>query len=189
MPLTPTQWAGIAQGAQGLIQGVIGQSVAADRNRRALKQLKASDAFNENMFNKQYYQDMMDRSEVQSALNLQRKNDAAQAQQDMAQAAVMGATPEVQAAMQQQRNQGMANTIAQIAANTSAYKDAILGNYQNAKNKYFDDMHQHYIDRGQQYMDLAQQGWGSVSKGATTFASGFGTPNTSSSTQQQNKED
>jgi hypothetical protein len=149
--------------------GIANSIAAADASAKARKQLKAGDAFNENMFNKQYYQDMMDRSEVQSALNLQRKNDAMQAQQDAAQAAVMGATPEVQAAMQQQRNQGIANTIAQIAANTSAYKDAILGNYQNAKNNYFNAMGNSYMNQSQQETNAAAQGWKMAADGAGTI--------------------
>jgi hypothetical protein len=165
----------------GLVEGAIGGGInaalgiansiaAADASAKARKQLKASDAFNENMYNKQYYQDMMDRSEVQSALNLQRKNDAAQAQQDMAQAAVMGATPEVQAAMQQQRNQGMANTIAQIAANTSAYKDAILGNYQNAKNNYFNSMANSHTNTSNQLSAAAAQSFAGIGETAGAFA-------------------
>ena len=143
---------------------------AADAAAKARKQLKASDAFNENMFNKQYYQDMMDRSEVKSALNLQRKNDVAQAQQDMAQAAVIGATPEVQAAMQQQRNQGMSNTIAQIAANTSAYKDAILGNYQNAKNNYFNSMANSHTNTSNQLSAISAQAFAGIGETAGAFA-------------------
>jgi hypothetical protein len=170
---TPTGKIGAVQAGAGAIMGAANQIAAGVHAKQARNQLKASDAFNENMFNKQYYQDMMDRSEVQSALNLQRKNDAMQAQQDAAQAAVMGATPEVQAAMQQQRNQGMANTIAQIAANTSAYKDAILGNYQNAKNNYFNAMGNSYMNQSQQETNAAAQGWKMAADGAGTIVKGL----------------
>lgn len=170
---TPTGTIGAVQAGAGVILGAANQIAAGVHAKKARNQLKASDAFNENMFNKQYYQDMMDRSEVQSALNLQRKNDAMQAQQDMAQAAVMGATPEVQAAMQQQRNQGMANTIAQIAANVSAYKDAILGNYQNAKNNYFKAMGDSYMNQSQQESNAAAQGWKMAADGAGTIVKGL----------------
>jgi hypothetical protein len=150
--------------------GIANSIGAADAAAKARRQLKASDAFNKDMFNKQYYQDMMDRSEVQSALNLQRKNDAMQAQQDAAQAAVMGSTPEVQAAMQQQRNQSMANTIAQIAANTSAYKDAILGNYQNAKNNYFNSMANSHTNTSNQLSAAAGQAFAGIGETAGAFA-------------------
>lgn len=170
---TPTGTIGAVQAGAGAIIGAANQIAAGVHAKQARNQLKASDAFNENMFNKQYYQDMMDRSEVQSALNLQRKNDAAQAQQDMAQAAVMGATPEVQAAMQQQRNQGMANTIAQIAANASAYKDAILGNYQNAKNNYFNAMNNSYMQQSANETKASEAGWNMAANGLSTMAKGL----------------
>jgi hypothetical protein len=170
---TPTGTIGAVQSGAGAILGAANQIAAGVHAKKARNQLKVSDAFNENMFNKQYYQDMMDRSEVQSALNLQRKNDAAQAQQDMAQAAVMGATPEVQAAMQQQRNQGMANTIAQIAANASAYKDAILGNYQNAKNNYFNSMANSYMQQSANETKASEAGWNMASNGLSTMAKGI----------------
>lgn len=160
---------GITAGA-GAALGIANSIASGVNAQKGRNQIKANRTFNENMFNSQYYKDALARSEVQSALNLQRQNNARQAQMDAAQSAVLGSTPEVQAALQQQRNASMANTIAQIAANTSAYKDAILGNYQNAMNNYYNAMNQSYANQSAQQASAANESFKMIGSGMKTMA-------------------
>ncbi len=129
----------------------IGNAIgAAVKQKKANKQLDKANAFNQSMFDKQYYQDEFNRSEVQRALNAQQQFNEQQANMDNAANAVNGATPEVALAQQQARNNAMAQTISGIAANTSAQKDAIMGNFQNAKNQYFNSKAASYQNQATQ---------------------------------------
>lgn len=85
------------------------------------------------MFNRQYYQDITKRTDVQNMLRLLQENQDKQAKRDEAVAAITGATPEAQLAAQDSRNKSYADALAEIASNTSQLKDTYLQNYQNQR--------------------------------------------------------
>ena len=84
----------------GILAGGLGSASA---NRKAQKQLDKQLQENENMFKKDYYQDILNRSDVQNLLSTYRKNlsDAVRAQRNSA--VVTGATPEAEAAVKKSK--------------------------------------------------------------------------------------
>ncbi len=80
-------------------------------------------------FDKQYYQDVTQRSEIQDVLRLYQENSDRQARRDNAVAQVNGSTEEQQLAAQDSRNKSYANVLADVASNASQLKDSYLNNY------------------------------------------------------------
>lgn len=112
----------------GSIAGGIKSAKAA---REQQKQIDEQRARNEAYYNKNYYQDYMDRSDVQAAMErvrstMQRSNRMAQQQ-----AAVTGATPESVIAQQQANNEAVVNAAQAIQAGDAANKARVEENYLN----------------------------------------------------------
>ena len=97
----------------GILAGGLGSASA---NRKAQKQLDKQLQENENMFKKDYYQDILNRSDVQNLLSTYRKNlsDAVRAQRNSA--VVTGATPEAEAAVKKVNARALSDTVGNIAA-------------------------------------------------------------------------
>jgi hypothetical protein len=85
------------------------------------------------MFNRNYYQDIMARSDTQAALQAQRNLMNESLKQQQRTAAITGATPESIVAAQQGMNNSIGNTISGIQANASAIKDNAYNNYMTQK--------------------------------------------------------
>lgn len=114
--------AGLAAGIGGKIFGGIQSAKAAREKRVALGNEK--DRLT-NMFNKNYYQDYLSRSDAQRAMkrvedSVKRRNQAAAST-----AAITGATPEQQVAIQQANSEAIGNTMEGIQANADNYKAQI----------------------------------------------------------------
>jgi hypothetical protein len=131
-------------GIAGIIGG-LGTSIAAKKNKErqeAQMDLSAEAARSEygkqnqlvdSIFNKQYYQDITNRTEVQNMMRLMEENQEKQAKRDEALAAITGGTAESALAAQESRNKSYADTLADIASNASTLKDTYLQNYQAQK--------------------------------------------------------
>lgn len=115
----------------GILAGGLGSASA---NRKAQKQLDKQLQENENMFKKDYYQDILNRSDVQNLLSTYRKNlsDAVRAQRNSA--VVTGATPEAEAAVKKVNARALSDTVGNIAAMGQQVKDNAKTNYLNQKN-------------------------------------------------------
>lgn len=142
---------------------------AAEEQRKKQGILDAQEAEDKALFEKQYYQDITKRTEIQNMLRIldenQRKADA----RSDAQAAIMGATPEQQLAAKEVNRRTYADSLADIASNASQIRDQYLRDYQGQRNK-------HYAQRlGMQdvlsgiYSNQANQ-WATAANGA--FAAG-----------------
>lgn len=115
----------------GILAGGLGSASA---NRKAQKQLDKQLQENENMFKKDYYQDILNRPDVQNLLSTYRKNlsDAVRAQRNSA--VVTGATPEAEAAVKKVNARALSDTVGNIAAMGQQVKDNAKTNYLNQKN-------------------------------------------------------
>lgn len=119
----------------------------------------------ENLFNLRYHQDMTDRTEVQGMLRELRERQDAQRSQDEARGAVMGDTKEQQIAQQNGRNKAQADSIAQIASNSSLLKDGYLDKYENSLSNYYQQRRNHNarmaeieMNRSNQWATAAENG-------------------------------
>ena len=115
--------------ASSIVSGIQGAKAAdAARAEHAQK-----NAMLDNWFNKQYYSDITQRTDVQNMLRIMQENQDKQAKRDDAIAAITGATPEAQLAAQGNRNKSYADALAEIASNASTLKDTYLQNYMTQK--------------------------------------------------------
>lgn len=110
---------------------------AAEEQRKKQGILDAQEAEDKALFEKQYYQDITKRTEIQNMLRIldenQRKADA----RSDAQAAIMGATPEQQLAAREVNRRTYADSLADIASNASQIRDQYLRDYQGQRNKHY----------------------------------------------------
>lgn len=125
-------------GAAGnLLGGALGAIGSAKNAKKAKEaQLQTNQelaALNEEMFNRNYYQDIMARSDTQAALKAQRDLMKESLKQQQRTAAITGATPESVAAAQKGMNDSLSNTISNIQATASSIKDNAYNNYMTQK--------------------------------------------------------
>lgn len=130
-------WGAIAGAASNLLGGMfgsIGSAKAAKKTKEAQLQTNQElSNLNEEMFNRNYYQDIMARSDTQAALKAQRDLMKESLKQQQRTAAITGATPESIVAAQQGMNDSLSNTISGIQAQASAIKDNAYNNYMGQK--------------------------------------------------------
>ena len=128
---------GIISGITGALGGIMGAAGSAKAAKKAKEAQLATNAelaqLNEEMFNRNYYQDIMARSDTQAALKAQRDLMKESLKQQQRTAAITGATPESIAAAQKGMNESLSNTISGIQAKASAIKDNAYNNYMNQK--------------------------------------------------------
>lgn len=131
-------------GALSLAAGVggsIASSVNAKHSQEELEKqnsiIAQQRAENEAIFNKQYYQNITDRTEVQDMLRKLEENQRNTQKLNDAKAAITGATPEQQLANQNSLNKSYADAVAKIASQASVLKDGYMSNWQNYMNNYY----------------------------------------------------
>ena len=135
--------------------------IALMQSRRAAQQAREEqrkrDAFNKSMFNRQYYQDALSRSDTQNMLRNYRETmrEAIKNQQNTA--VVTGETPEAVAATKRNNAKAYADAVAGITAQNSARKDAALANYQNMSNQSYADWIKLYQGDAQNWSNFASQ--------------------------------
>lgn len=129
--MEPLTILGLIGSLGGILAGGLGSASA---SRKAQKQLDKQLQENENMFKKDYYQDILNRSDVQNLLSTYRKNlsDAVRAQRNSA--VVTGATPEAEAAVKKVNARALSDTVGNISAMGQQVKDNAKTNYLNQKN-------------------------------------------------------
>ena len=133
--------ANIASGIAGAVGNLLGGMFGAIGSAKAARKAKDSQLqtneelgnLNQEMFNRNYYQDIMARSDTQAALKAQKDLMRENQKQQQRTAAITGATPESMVAAQQGMNDSLSNTISGIQANTSALRDNAYQNYMNQK--------------------------------------------------------
>lgn len=141
-------------GAAGGIAGIIKSNQAAQQAR---EEQRKRDAFNKSMFNRQYYEDALSRSDTQNMLRNYRETmrEAIKNQQNTA--VVTGETPEAVAATKRNNAKAYADAVAGITAQNSARKDAALANYQKMGNQSYADWLKLYQGDAQNWSNFASQ--------------------------------
>lgn len=145
--------AGLATSVGSSIFGGIKAKKASDKYKERLRDLEKKQ---NDWYASRYNSDYTQRADVQALLN--RASEEAKKQINAARGvqAVMGGSDESVAAARAAANEGLANTYTNIAAQASAYKDAVdQQNQQNISN------------RAQQYMNLYQQSAANASAAAS----------------------
>ena len=112
-----------------IASGVIASNAAKEAKQEHIQKMGMLD----NWFNKQYYSDITQRTDIQNMLRILQENQEKTAKRDEALAAITGATAESQLAAQESRNKSYADALAEIASNASTLKDTYLQNYMAQK--------------------------------------------------------
>lgn len=125
----------------------------------------------EAIFNRQYYQDMTERSEVQNMLRKLREQQTEQRHANEAKGTVLGETEEQKIAKQDSLNKSYADTIAEITSNASTLKDSYLKDYQNDLHTYYDKRREMNSAVAQMEKENSNQ-WGTTASNAFAAAAG-----------------
>lgn len=115
----------------GLISSGLAASYAKQAGNAARAEYNSKKALLGDIFNRQYYQDITQRTDVQKILRLMNENQERQAKRDEALSAITGGTAEAFLAAQDSRNKSYADALAEIASSASQLKDTYLQQYQN----------------------------------------------------------
>lgn len=126
----------------------------------------------ESIFNKQYYQDMTKRTEVQNMLRILDENQKTAENRAAAKSAVTGATSEQQLAEREGIRKTYADSVAEIASNASSLRDSYLQNYQSRNDANFEKR----LGMRDQIAQINQQesaNWGNAASNAFQSAFSF----------------
>lgn len=149
------------------IYGAVQSSKA---NKKAQAELDARKKDNDAWYNNKMNEDYMMRSDVQNVLRKQRELLNELYQRARATNIVAGGTDESLALQQQAANEAMGNTMADIAANASAYKDNVETQYLQQKNNLSEQQQQIYSGQAQATAQAASQ---AANAGASLLGSGL----------------
>lgn len=122
----------VSAGIGGLMQlgsSIYGSVASAKQNKEAQRELEARRAENKRWYEQKMNEDYTMRSDVQNVLRKQRELLQEQYQRARATNVVAGGTDESLALQQQAANEVMGDTMAEIAANAEAHKDAVESDY------------------------------------------------------------
>lgn len=153
----------------GLVTSVVGNIVGgietADINKKRQANLDTQAAYNQNLFNKDYYQDTLKRSENQSYLRELDKRLKDQNLKAKRTAAITGATPEAALASQSVTANAYADTVNKMAGAASTRKDQALARYNQSRLSQFgmqDQLDQQKAAQWSEFMQNANQLGGSA---------------------------
>lgn len=180
-------WIGqAAKGTIGLGSALFGGIKSGKERKKAEKALKQSKeevekekGFNDVLFNREYYQDFLQRSENQAALKVLRDRLKKQNEETAQTAVITGATPEAIAKQKEISNEAYGNTVSSIAANSSSAKDAVMNRYLNYRQGlnsqklglYNQEMNLHN-QSARQFANLMQNGLNTLSSSFTSDGNG-----------------
>ena len=104
----------------------------------------------DSLFNRTYYSNMLDRSDVRSLLGNLREQMTETTQTLKNKAAITGATPESITATQKAQNQAYGQAVSQVAGYATGWKENALKNYLSARNaleEYYRPAKSDYMNR------------------------------------------
>jgi hypothetical protein len=153
----------------GLASGIAGLFQSNKQAQEAARMQRERDEFNRDIFNRQYYQDVLSRNDTQRFLRQLRNNmrDTVELQNNTA--VITGQTPEAVAATKEANAKAYADAIASIDANNSQRKDAALTGYQASKNQSFTDWMKSYNQQAQNWTNFANQAFAIGAQGLNTI--------------------
>ena len=120
-----------------VVGNVVGGIQTAKINKQRQNNLNNEKAYSENLFNKQYYEDVMKRSENQSFLRQLQRNQDENQKKSARTAAITGATPEATAAQAKNDSQIYADAVNKLVSVASQRKDQALADYNRRRGQLF----------------------------------------------------
>lgn len=148
----------IISGVAGLASGVFGGIKAGKARKKAQASLNQEKTFNENLFNKEYYADAMERSDNVSLLKNMRDMLTQQNKQVAATSVITGGTPEAAAVQKESVNNVLAKSAGNIAASNSYYKDNVMNRYLNQRQNLFGQQQNIYNQNAESWTNMMQNG-------------------------------
>lgn len=115
------------------IASAVNQGKATEEARKKQGLIEQQAAEDKAWFNRQYYQDITKRTDIQNMLRMLDENQRKADTRVQAQAAITGATPEQQLASREVNRKTFADSLADMASNASALRDQYLNNYHNQR--------------------------------------------------------
>lgn len=149
---------------------IYGLAESSRLNKEAQGELNKRRSENQQWYNQKMNEDYMMRSDVQNVLRKQRELLDEQYKRARATNIVAGGTDESLALQQREANKIMGDTMADIAANASAYKDNVEQQYRAQENNLSQQQQQIYTNRANATAQAASQAAGS---GANLLQSGL----------------
>lgn len=158
---------------------------AASAVKSSQAELKADidKAKNDSWFNKEYYQDSLNKKENKEMLDELSRKFGNDSKTQAATSNILGIAPDTAIQMTLQGNQAYGNTVGQIKSNEDNFKQSLLDNYKEKDAQYTQQKMQ---ARGAQAQALAQIGTG-VAQTAGNVADIMSAPSASKTTQVDNK--
>lgn len=157
-------------GALQLGSAIYGQVKSNQYNKKAEAELQGRRDENKQWYNQKMNEDYMMRSDVQNVLRKQRELLNEQYQKARATNIVAGGTDESLALQQQAANNTLGETMADIAANASTYKDNVEQQYRAQENNLSQQQQQIYSNQANAVAQAASQ---AGKAGATLLQSGL----------------
>ena len=136
---------------------IFGAVKSSQANQRAQAMIQNQRDENQRWYDQRMAEDYMQRSDVQNVLRKQRELLNEQYQRARATNIVAGGTDESLALQQQAANKAMGDTMADIAANASAYKDNVEQQYRAQENNLSQQQQQIYANQANQVAQAASQ--------------------------------
>ena len=119
--------------AAGLASSIFGGIKSAQANKRERKQLAQEEAENRAIYNRDYYQDMVHRADMQYLLNKQREQSEDAAERARRTNVVAGATTATEAVQKEANRKGLTETMARIGAMSQQQKQNAQANFNAAR--------------------------------------------------------
>lgn len=157
-------------GALQVGSAIYGQVKSNQLNKQAQAELDQRRNENKQWYQQKMNEDYMMRSDVQNVLRKQRELLNEQYQRARATNIVAGGTDESLALQQREANRTMGDTMADIAANASAYKDNVEQQYRAQESNLSQQQQQIYANQANQVAKAAGQ---ASSFGGNLLASGL----------------
>lgn len=146
--------------ATGLGMGIAGMINSHNAQRESANQYRRQQLDNENIYKKQYYEDILNRKDTQHMLRGLRERLKEYNEQQNNVATVTGATSEASAVAKEANAKAYADAIANIAASDSQRKDAALANYQGQMNTQYNNWANLYNQYASNWTNFASQAFG-----------------------------
>lgn len=144
-------------GAMQLGSAIYGQIKSNQLNKKAQAELDSRRNENRQWYNQKMNEDYMMRSDVQNVLRKQRDLLDEQYKRARATNLVAGGTDESLALQQQAANKAMGDTMSDIAANASTYKDNVEQQYRQQEQNLSMQQQQRYDNQAAQVSQAASQ--------------------------------
>lgn len=149
-------------GGLGLASGLFGGIKAAKQRKKAQRALNEEKTYNENLFNREYYSDPLERSDSAALLRNLREGLKERSKRTTATAAITGATPEAIVAEKEASNNTISDTMSNLGAMNAQYKDNVMNRYLNQRQNLYNQQQQINGQNTQSWTNMMQNGLGTA---------------------------